>query len=116
MDDRAPRGAVALDVDPAPGVGPSDKVVQDQVEAQAWRNTVGSRVPQKRGTEPVGRHLSPVVLDSHLRDCIRRDRTKVRRLVDERVAGLTIAAARRRVEEPSHPGFLGKPSYQKQWR
>src|SRR5262249_25789254 len=59
-------------------------------------------------TEVIVGQLRDVVLDAYFGDRVRRDRAQLRGLVDERVARLPVAAARRRVEKACHAGVLGQ--------
>jgi hypothetical protein len=105
VHERAPRRPVALQVDAAGRHRPGDEVVEHDVESVARRDAVRGRRPQERRAEAVVRERRDVALRAHLRLAVRRDRVERRLLVDHRVAGRAVVAARGREDEAAHAGL-----------
>src|SRR5262249_12776211 len=66
MDDRAPRSSIAFDVDLPFRISPSNKVVEDNIEAQARGYPVGGSIAHKSRTEVVVGKRSHVAFDVYL--------------------------------------------------
>ena len=66
MNDRPPRGTVTLDVN-APGrEGPSDQVIENEIESQARGYSVRSGVAEKGGTKSRVREFGNIPFDQDL--------------------------------------------------
>src|SRR4029450_9426272 len=82
MHERPPGRAVALEPDRTRRVRPGDKIVEDDVEPEARRDTVDGGVPHEDRREAVACELAYGGLGLDLGLGIRRDRSKLRGLVE----------------------------------
>src|SRR5271165_3165856 len=106
MDDRPPGGAIALDVYFSFCVRPSNKIVEDNIETQTRRNSIGGGISHERGTKPIIRQGRHVALDEHFGLAIWGDGIECSRFVQKVVACSSIRAARGRKDEASDTGGL----------
>src|SRR5215475_4780481 len=90
------------------GHGPSDKIVQNNIEAQPRRNPVGGGRTQEHRAEAIVGKRSDVALRPYLGITIGSDRIESTCLVDQPVAGTAIVAAGRSEYESSDPCLFGK--------
>src|SRR5919198_1648276 len=110
VDDRPPRAPVGEEPDPAGRERPADEVVQDDVEAKAWRDTVRGRVAERDGGEAGVRELDEALLGADLRLRVGRERLERGVLVERVVAARgAVHAARRGEDEPRDACLPGDP-------
>ena len=109
MHDRPPRRSVRLEIDEPRGDRPGDKIVENDVEADARRQAVGGRRAQIDRAEAVAGERGDVALGPDLGVAIGRDRVQRAGLVDHVIAGQAVIAARRGEQEALDPGLLGEP-------
>jgi hypothetical protein len=107
MHERPPRRPVAEDPDLAGRERPRDQVVEDDIDTEARRDAVCSRVTHVHGRERVARQFRKTLLGPSLRLRIRAQRAQRRVLVrGNLVLGSAVHAAGRREHEEGDAGLL----------
>src|SRR5579862_663359 len=110
MRDGAPRSAIAFNVDSALRVRRCHQVIQDNIQAQPWRNSVSGGVAHEGWAEVFVSHRRDVALHQYLGFAIWGHRIERRGLIEEPIPRRPVSAARGGEDKALHASLLGELS------